>query len=67
MMGEEEFPGTYKFGDVLDMAEPAGVAAVHDIRKQLQFDDPINIQFTSVRSCGGLTSYSCDDRKLFFE
>nr|XP_054754259.1 medium-chain acyl-CoA ligase ACSF2, mitochondrial-like [Lytechinus pictus] len=48
MMGEEPHPGTFLFGDVMDM----GGSEEHDVidrcRKTLQFDDVANIQFTSV-------------------
>nr|XP_054754236.1 medium-chain acyl-CoA ligase ACSF2, mitochondrial-like [Lytechinus pictus] len=47
MMGEEHHPGTFLFGDVMDM----GGSEEHDVidrcRKSLQFDDVANIQFTS--------------------
>ncbi|XP_041456369.1 medium-chain acyl-CoA ligase ACSF2, mitochondrial-like isoform X2 [Lytechinus variegatus] len=47
MMGEEPHPGTFLFGDVMDM----GGSEEHDVidrcRKMLQFDDVANIQFTS--------------------
>jgi fatty-acyl-CoA synthase len=39
--------GMYKFEDVLARGEAAGPAAVEALAGTLQFDDPINIQFTS--------------------
>lgn len=44
--GEETTPGTFSFGDILALgdAQPADLAALGE---RLQFDDPINIQFTS--------------------
>ena len=40
-------PGTIAFGDVAGRAGPADVAALAALQPLLQFDDPINIQFTS--------------------
>ncbi|XP_053400671.1 medium-chain acyl-CoA ligase ACSF2, mitochondrial-like [Mercenaria mercenaria] len=47
MMGEEEFPGTLKFSDVMSAGSEASVRQIADLQDSLQFDDAINIQFTS--------------------
>ena len=48
MLGKERFLGAFNFDDILEAAGLAEVRAVLDIQDTLQFDDPINIQFTSV-------------------
>lgn len=48
-MGPEKYPGTFRFDDVLTSATPAQRQSIFDLQDQLQFDDPVNIQFTSVR------------------
>ena len=40
--------GTLLFSEVLDMGGPKEIAAIRDLQKDIQFDEPINIQFTSV-------------------
>ncbi len=40
-------PGTIAFEDVAGMAGPADVTRLAEVGATLQFDDPINIQFTS--------------------
>ena len=40
--------GTLLFSEVLDMGGPKEIAAIRDLQKEIQFDEPINIQFTSV-------------------
>ncbi|CAK8674475.1 unnamed protein product [Clavelina lepadiformis] len=47
MMGESQQPGTYRFDDVIKIGGPAEVAEVHDRNSELQFDEAINVQFTS--------------------
>nr|CAB3219790.1 acyl-CoA synthetase family member 2, mitochondrial-like [Phallusia mammillata] len=47
MISDEHFHGTYKFQDVMSAGGPREVAKVHNLQKQFQFDDAINIQFTS--------------------
>ncbi|MGB0631439.1 MAG: AMP-binding protein [Alphaproteobacteria bacterium] len=47
LIGGDAAPGTHAFGDILDRGKAAGHAAVADLAPSLQFDDPINIQFTS--------------------
>lgn len=43
------FPrGTLKFSSVLEAGTSKRKAEIMDLQKRLQFDDPINIQFTSV-------------------
>jgi fatty-acyl-CoA synthase len=46
-MGAEATPGMYNFGDVAGLASAADVARLAVVKASLQFDDPINIQFTS--------------------
>ena len=46
-IGESDIPGTYAFADVMAMGTKAGHAAIEALAPTLQFDDPINIQFTS--------------------
>ncbi|XP_078606586.1 medium-chain acyl-CoA ligase ACSF2, mitochondrial-like [Branchiostoma floridae x Branchiostoma japonicum] len=47
MLGEEKFPGTFSFPEVLEMGSHAHRRTVLELQDKLQFDDPINIQFTS--------------------
>ena len=47
LIGGEAAPGTHAFGDILDRGRAAGHAKVEELSPSLQFDDPINIQFTS--------------------
>ena len=49
MLGKETYPGALSFNDVISSPGPAQVREIADIQDSLQFDDPINIQFTSVR------------------
>jgi fatty-acyl-CoA synthase len=51
-MGEERSPGMHTWGDVMAMAEQITPQALTERQRQLQFDDPINIQYTS-----GTTGY----------
>ena len=46
-IGGEETQGTFAFKEVLERGRRAGYEAIEAIAKTLQFDDPINIQFTS--------------------
>jgi fatty-acyl-CoA synthase len=46
-MGAEISPGMYNFGQIPALASPADTAHLEDVKASLQFDDPINIQFTS--------------------
>lgn len=48
MMGLESRPGTLLYTDVMDSATSRDVAAIGNISRSLDFDDPISIQFTSV-------------------
>lgn len=45
--GDLPQPGMFTFGDVMSRGAAAGHAAIDALAPQLQFDDPINIQFTS--------------------
>jgi fatty-acyl-CoA synthase len=46
-MGTEKTPGMFNFGDIAGMASAADIAKLAEVKGSLQFDDPINIQFTS--------------------
>lgn len=47
MMGSEKFPGTLDFDDVMTMGTSKDITDVQNISRSLDFDEPINIQFTS--------------------
>ena len=47
LIGGERTPGTYTFRDIIGRGDEIGHAAVKNLATKLQFDDPINIQFTS--------------------
>ena len=46
-IGEDAVPGTYGFDEVMKAGADTGHTALAAIAPTLQFDDPINIQFTS--------------------
>ena len=46
-MGDAKTPGMFNFADIPDMASAADRARLDEVKATLQFDDPINIQFTS--------------------
>ncbi|XP_060071243.1 medium-chain acyl-CoA ligase ACSF2, mitochondrial-like [Ylistrum balloti] len=46
-MGNNSYRGAFKFSEVQNSATTAGCLGIMDIQRKLQFDDPINIQFTS--------------------
>lgn len=46
-IGGCDVPGAWAFEDILARGKTAGTAAVEALAPSLQFDDPINIQFTS--------------------
>jgi fatty-acyl-CoA synthase len=46
-LGEEKTPGMLNFADVAKPASPSALAELAKLEATLQFDDPINIQFTS--------------------
>jgi fatty-acyl-CoA synthase len=46
-LGSEKTPGMFNFADIAGMASDADVARLAEVKAGLQFDDPINIQFTS--------------------
>jgi fatty-acyl-CoA synthase len=46
-IGKSDLPGFYKFEDVAKLGTAAHRDRLADLAKTLQFDDPINIQFTS--------------------
>ncbi|KAJ8027739.1 Acyl-CoA synthetase family member 2, mitochondrial [Holothuria leucospilota] len=47
MLGSGQFKGALMFDDVMDLAKDVHHKKVEELSKVLQFDDPINIQFTS--------------------
>ena len=47
MVNGDGIRGSYAFGDILERGKAAGQTRVKDLATSLQFDDPINIQFTS--------------------
>jgi fatty-acyl-CoA synthase len=51
-LGDEPVAGMYTWGDVLSMAAQVNPPALAERQRQQQFDDPINIQYTS-----GTTGY----------
>ena len=46
-LGLERTPGMFNFDELLQPADPDDLARLSERGAQLQFDDPINIQFTS--------------------
>jgi fatty-acyl-CoA synthase len=46
-LGEDKTPGAFNFAEIAAPATPARLAELAALGKRLQFDDPINIQFTS--------------------
>lgn len=48
MMGKGNFPGTFSFDDVMDMGKEDHFKHIEKMKSVLQFDQPVNIQFTSV-------------------
>ncbi|HEY8002851.1 MAG TPA: AMP-binding protein [Phenylobacterium sp.] len=46
-LGEQDHAGCLTFGEACDAGTPADVRRLAEIEPTLQFDDPINIQFTS--------------------
>jgi fatty-acyl-CoA synthase len=46
-LGDGEHPGCLRFGDVLERGTGAQVKRLAELSSALQFDQPINIQFTS--------------------
>ncbi len=46
-IGGDSIPGAHRFDDIAALATPAHAAALAALADELQFDDPINIQFTS--------------------
>ncbi|KAB7502532.1 Salicylyl-CoA synthase / salicylate adenylyltransferase, partial [Armadillidium nasatum] len=49
MMGSNSASGTYSFDSILGFAGSEDFNELHKLENKLQFDDPCNIQFTSVR------------------
>jgi fatty-acyl-CoA synthase len=46
-IGGDARPGFFRFDDILERGEEGGSLRLAELEKRLQFDDPINIQFTS--------------------
>ncbi|SDD07485.1 fatty-acyl-CoA synthase [Massilia sp. PDC64] len=46
-LGGESTPGMLNFDTVAQCAGPADMTRLHEVARTLQFDDPVNIQFTS--------------------
>ncbi len=46
-IGGDSLPGAYRFAEIAGLADASHHAALAALAPQLQFDDPINIQFTS--------------------
>ena len=46
-LGTDATPGMLNFDTVAQCAGPADMARLHEVARTLQFDDPVNIQFTS--------------------
>jgi fatty-acyl-CoA synthase len=46
-LGDERHAGCLAFRDVIDLGRASGTAELVSVGTRLQFDDPINIQFTS--------------------
>ena len=46
-LGEEQSPGLLNFDDIARRATPLDRTMLASIERELQFDDPINVQFTS--------------------
>ena len=51
MIGDKNYPGTFKSADVYEMGNSEHNQTIEGLKKTLQFDDAINIQFTSVSFC----------------
>ncbi|XP_037280578.2 medium-chain acyl-CoA ligase ACSF2, mitochondrial isoform X1 [Rhipicephalus microplus] len=47
MLGDEVKPGTIRYDDLLAQATSKDYATVSMIEKQIRFDSPVNVQFTS--------------------
>ena len=49
-MEREERPGAFLFSDVMEMGKSEHYDVIEKCKRSLQFDDVMNIQFTSVSS-----------------
>lgn len=47
MMGDSDFPGALRFSDIMCAGSGATMKQITDMQDRLQFDEPINVQFTS--------------------
>jgi len=47
MISDKKFAGTLRFKDVMEMGTRSDLDYIHNLQDKLQFDDPVNIQFTS--------------------
>ena len=48
MISEKDFGGAFKFGDVFEAGGGDDFSRLSEMDKEVQMDDPVNIQFTSV-------------------
>ena len=48
MISEKDFGGAFKFGDVFESGGGDDFSRLSEMDKEVQMDDPVNIQFTSV-------------------
>ena len=46
-LGPDDAPGTFRFDDLMQTPRPEELAALQTLGERLQFDDAVNIQFTS--------------------
>ncbi len=46
-LGQERAPGMFAWGDIMEMAEGVSEQELADRQRDQEFDDPINIQYTS--------------------
>ena len=49
MISESDFGGAFKFGDVFEAGGGDYFSRLSEMGSAVQMDDPVNIQFTSVR------------------
>ncbi|XP_041358903.1 medium-chain acyl-CoA ligase ACSF2, mitochondrial-like [Gigantopelta aegis] len=47
MLGQEKYRGAFLFSDVMEAGTTENRKAILDLQNKIQFDDPVNIQFTS--------------------
>jgi fatty-acyl-CoA synthase len=47
LLSDERKPGMHSWNDIMDLGKEGSDASIDDRQKSLEFDDPINIQYTS--------------------